>query len=72
MLNALHDKAFEAGYLTITPDYILIVSPQILKQQDSYASDFFGKYHEQPIRLPSRFLPDAEFLKYHNEERFMA
>lgn len=30
-LNALHDKAFEHGYFTIIPDYLIKVSPLILK-----------------------------------------
>ncbi len=32
--------------------------------------DHFSKYDNQKIILPSRFLPDEEFLKYHNQERF--
>ena len=69
-INALHDKAFEAGFITITPDYIIKISPQILKQKSQQSFDFFGKFENQNIILPSRFLPDIEFLKYHNEERF--
>ncbi|WP_346238816.1 HNH endonuclease [Niabella insulamsoli] len=69
-LNALHDKAFEAGFITITPDYTIKVSPQILKQKGEQSYDFFGKFDSRKIILPSRFLPDVEFLKYHNEERF--
>lgn len=71
-LNALHDKAFETGYITITPDYTVKVSQAILKQKSQYNIDFFGKYENQSIILPSRFLPDVEFLKYHNEHRFKA
>jgi putative restriction endonuclease len=70
IINALHDKAFEAGYMTITPDYIIKVSPYILNQKESKTRNHFSKYHEKKIILPSRFLPDLAFLKYHNEERF--
>lgn len=69
-LNALHDKAFESGHITITDDYLIKVSPIILKQKTQHATDFFNRYENQPIILPSRFLPDVEFLKYHNQERF--
>lgn len=69
-INALHDKAFEAGFITITPDYKIKISPQILKRKTQQAIDFFGKFENQRIILPSRFLPDVEFLKYHNDERF--
>jgi putative restriction endonuclease len=69
-INALHDKAFEAGFITITPDYTIKISPSILKKKTQHSIDFFGKFENQKIILPSRFLPDVEFLKYHNEERF--
>lgn len=72
-INALHDKAFENGFLTITPDYKIKISSVLLKQKKSQSvEDYFLKYHNQDIILPSRFLPDIEFLKYHNEERFKA
>lgn len=69
-INALHDKAFEAGYITITPEYKIKISPVILKQKNQYITDYFGKYENREIILPSRFLPDRDFLKYHNDERF--
>jgi putative restriction endonuclease len=70
-INALHDKAFESGIITITPDYKIKISPILLKQKISKSiEDYFLKYNNQDIFLPSRFLPDIEFLKYHNEIRF--
>lgn len=69
-INALHDKAFEEGFITITPEYLIKVSPQILNQKTQQSIDFFEKFHNKPINLPGRFLPDIEFLKYHNDQRF--
>ena len=70
-INALHDKAFEAGLLTITIDYKIRISSLLLKQRKSKSiEDYFLKYDNQNIILPKRFLPDAEFLSYHNKERF--
>ncbi|MBN9298265.1 MAG: HNH endonuclease [Filimonas sp.] len=71
-LNALHDKMFENGYLTITPDYIIKISPILMSEKKKTPFDYFEKYHNQLIIQPTRFLPDAEFLKYHNQERFKA
>lgn len=71
-MNALHDKAFEAGLVTITPEFRVSVSPLILKQNKRDTIDFFKQFEGKKIILPSRFLPDVEFLKYHNEERFKA
>lgn len=69
-LNALHDKAFETGLLTITPDYKIKVSSELLKSKDPATDQYFAKYDGKEIILPSRFLPDPEFLVYHNNERF--
>jgi putative restriction endonuclease len=57
--------------MTITPDFQIKISSILKKQSKSEAiQDYFLKYENQQIILPSRFLPDAEFLKYHNQERF--
>lgn len=69
LLNALHDKAFENGFITISTDYILKVSP-LLNKKSKTTEDYFSKYENKPIIMPSRFLPDLEFLKFHNQERF--
>lgn len=70
-INALHDKAFENGLLTITPDYHILISSILLaKHKENSIQDYFIRYHKQPIYLPSRFFPNPDFLKYHNTERF--
>jgi len=70
-INALHDKAFENGFITITPEYKIKVSPILLKQKKSKTiEEYFVKYDNQNIILPSRFLPEIDFLKHHNEVCF--
>jgi putative restriction endonuclease len=69
-INALHDRAFESGFLTITPDYIIRISSSLLKQKSKEIETYFARYHKQKIILPSRFLPYLDFLNYHNQERF--
>jgi putative restriction endonuclease len=69
-INALHDKAFETGLITITPEYKIKVSSILKKQKSMAVENYFLKYENKDIILPSRFLPDKEFLKYHYEERF--
>lgn len=69
-INALHDKAFENGLLTITPDYTIKISSILLKQKSREVETFFSRYDNQKAILPSRFLPDLNFLSYHNQERF--
>ena len=70
-INALHDKAFENGLLTITPEYRIKISSLLKTERKTLAvSELFLKYEDKEIILPSRFLPDVEFLRYHNNERF--
>ena len=69
-INALHDKAFENGLITITPDYNIKVSSLLKNNQDATIEKFFTYYDNKQIILPSRFLPDKSFLEYHNKERF--
>ena len=70
-INALHDKAFENGLITITPDYKIKISDVLLKSKKTDSLEkYFFQYENKDIVLPSKFLPDIEFLKYHNENRF--
>ena len=71
IINALHDKAFEAGLLTITPNYKIKISSTLKKQhKDVSIQDYFLQYEGREIILPSKFLPEPEFLEYHNNARF--
>lgn len=70
VLNALHDKAFEVGLITITSEYKIKISRALKIKENKYLQDYFLRYENQSIILPSRFLPDKEFFEYHNKERF--
>ncbi|MEI6901025.1 MAG: HNH endonuclease, partial [Bacteroidota bacterium] len=70
-INALHDKAFDNGLMTITPDFKILISARLLKKAVFHNSiDFFRPFHNKTIHLPAKFFPDPAFLKYHNDERF--
>ncbi len=71
LLNTLHDKAFENGLITITPNYIVQVSPKLLKSKNKNGLHLFEQYNNQPIILPQKFLPDPELLRIHNENSFI-
>lgn len=70
-LNALHDKAFEQGLMTITADYTILISSSLRQHHDQAMRQFFAAYHQQPMQLPHRFVPDPDFLRYHHHERFI-
>ena len=70
-INGLHDRAFETGLITITPEFIIKISSVLKGQSKSQViREYFLRYDGKPINLPSKFVPDIEFLKYHNNERF--
>ena len=70
-INALHDKAFENGLITITEDYRIKISSMLKKQgKNAFVFESFIRYDNKEMILPTRFLPDPEFLKYHHQERF--
>jgi putative restriction endonuclease len=72
-LNAIHDRAFDRGLLTITPDFKIKISKSIKRNDiDGALQDFLFRYDGAEIKTPTRFLPEANFLKYHNKSIFRA
>lgn len=71
-LNALHDAAFDTGLIAIDTDYRLLVSASIrsMGHETAYA-DYFIRYAGKPIRVPERFIPDPECLRYHLQHVFI-
>ena len=72
-LNAIHDRAFDRGILTITPDYKVILSSRltVFTKEDSI-KDLLLRYDGVKISLPQRFVPEQSFLEYHNKVIFSA
>ena len=71
-LNALHDRAFDCGLLTVTPNLKVKISRRLkTKPADKGARDFFWEYDDTSIFLPRRFAPEGDFLRYHNEKVFL-
>jgi putative restriction endonuclease len=64
-------KLFDLGYLTVTPDLRLRVSPR-LKAEWHNGREYYA-HHGEPLRFhptDPASLPSPEFLKWHNEVRF--
>jgi len=68
-LNALHDRAFDCGLITIDEDLSVRFSPRIPKTARAKLLDLSG---DGKMRLPSRFIPSKESLAYHRSEVFVA
>lgn len=71
-LNLLHHKAFDAGLITITPEFRVRVSASLATSTTPEANEtFFARYDNQLAQLPRRFLPDASLLEWHNKTVFI-
>lgn len=71
-LNALHDRAFDNGLITIAPDYKVKISSALKKTKNCGVFEgFFLPFHDRQIRLPQKFIPSPEFLLYHNKNIFL-
>lgn len=67
-LNALHDKAFDRGFITISNKYTIIVSDDIRDACNGNAVEkYFKSLRGQKINLPEKFLPKKEYIQYHND-----
>lgn len=71
-LNAIHDRAFDRGLLTITTNYRVKISSNIrsVSSIDSLKI-FFLDFDDVRITLPDKFAPNVDFLDYHNKNIFI-
>ena len=68
-LNALHDRAFDKGLVTISADdYCIKVSSKLKKKNivESIEQNFMH-FEGESILLPDKFRPSKELLKIHND-----
>lgn len=71
-LSALHDKAFDRGLITVTPDLIIRVSSALKESESSpLAQDYLLGLEGKLMTPPHKFAPSQEFLSYHYHEIFM-
>ena len=71
LLNNLHDKAFENGYLAIDKNYKVLICTEFRKSQDEFVQYYFAAYHDKEIKRPERFLPSIFLLEKHMDEKFL-
>lgn len=67
-LNALHDKAFDNGLITIDKEYKIVVSSKLMGTKiDDITKLWISSANGKQITLPTRFIPDKRFIEYHND-----
>lgn len=69
-LNALHDRAFDRGLMTINVDYRVRLSPLLLSSKDVGVDSMLLSSHGKLIAVPQRFLPSTSLLEYHANNIF--
>ncbi len=70
-LNSLHDRAFDSGLITITTDFKVKLSGRLRESHSiDFIDNFFTSYANKEISLPDKFVPDRDFLLFHNKEVF--
>ena len=69
-LNALHDRAFDRGLISIADDYTVVVSKQVRKSSSDALREMLLRYEGRRIELPTRFLPRTDLLEWHRDKIF--
>jgi putative restriction endonuclease len=67
-LSVLLDKAFDKGYITVSPQFVIKVSNKV--DEDPSLALELSKYHNQKIKVPRHQPPKREYLEWHNEHVF--
>lgn len=68
-LNALHDRAFDKGLITIDDSFRVVVARQAANIPIKKAK-LLMDYEGIQLTMPKRFIPDQNFLQYHREHIF--
>ena len=69
-LCALHDRAFDRGLMTVFPSLEVAISKRLVASKEPFSKAAFAVFHGGKIRMPRRFAPRAESLRWHNENVF--
>jgi putative restriction endonuclease len=72
LLRADFHRLFDQGYLTISPDYRLEVSPRLKEEYQNGRS--YYPFHGSELALPAadRLRPDPGYLAWHRENVYAA
>lgn len=71
-LSALHDKAFDKGLITVTPDFVIRVSKALHDiEQSPMAQSFLLGLDGKSITPPHKLAPHPDFLSYHSSTIFL-
>ena len=71
LLSVLHDRAFDAGLMSVADDYTVLVCKSVRStDKDRFLATTLSSCHGRRIKLPTKFLPDQDLLAYHRRSVF--
>jgi len=68
-LNALHDRAFDKGLITIDDSFRVVLAHRIFDKLRKRVP-IIMEYEGAQLIMPKRFIPEQSFLAYHRENVF--
>lgn len=69
-LSATFDRAFDVGLMTVDSNLRVVLSSRLRQHENDRTREFFRSYDGAEIECPIRFLPDPDFLNWHNKTVF--
>lgn len=71
-LSRLHDGAFDEGLVTFDEQRRLVLSKRLRAHlSNAVLRESFERFEGEPLRLPTRCVPEERFLAYHREKKFV-
>ncbi len=71
-LNPLFHRAYDKYYISITPDYIIVISEEMISSaQTKDLQIYLQTLNGHKMTLPDRFLPRRDFLERHYQNYVM-
>lgn len=71
-LSALYDKAFDKGFITISPDDYTVCLSSALREYETqdYFDTHFGSVAGHKLIMPIEHIPNRDYLAYHRDRIF--
>ncbi|AQT67251.1 hypothetical protein STSP2_00394 [Anaerohalosphaera lusitana] len=72
LLNSFYDRSFDAGFITFDEDWRLVAARELKgrEKQPGFIVENVVRREGERLRLPGRFVPDAEAMGWHRENVF--
>jgi putative restriction endonuclease len=69
-LSALHDRAFDAGLISLTDDLTILIADSLHLRTDTLIRTAILSLQGKAIEIPERFVPNTAFIARHRSEIF--